>query len=390
MQAGLPRTVGHHAPGELVDDLHLVFRDEVLLVAVEEIQRRERLADEFLATVRPRPHAAQMGRDLAEPALAVGRDPDRRALVLDDVVGALDEFARERQRLAVDAFEARVVGLGREDQRRARLVDEHAVDLVEDREVQPAKRQAVGRADARHLAHGVAQRARPALQAHAVAEVVEGDVLVGAVSDVARVLRGAIVGLDLLGDASDREAERAVDLAHLLGIAFGEVVVHGDDVHRFAGQCGSRGGERRGERLALAGLHLGDAPGEQHVAARELHVVVAHPDGQMGGRADDREGLADERIGEAFALQSRPQRIGRGAQPREIERVDGRRGGVHVADQRLEPPAAVTDVAADPAHGLAHGALEPVLALLDAFGVEAVAQDRRHRQRPLPRTSVKP
>ena len=44
VQPVLPRAVGHHAAGVLVDDLHLAVAHQVLLVAVEEVQRGERLA----------------------------------------------------------------------------------------------------------------------------------------------------------------------------------------------------------------------------------------------------------------------------------------------------------------------------------------------------------
>jgi hypothetical protein len=55
-----------------------------------------------------------------------------------------------------------------------------------------------------------------------------------------------------------------------------EVVVDRDDVHALAGQRVQVGGQRRDQRLALAGLHLGDLAVVQHHAAEQLHVEVAH------------------------------------------------------------------------------------------------------------------
>ena len=69
-----------------------------------------------------------------------------------------------------------------------------------------------------------------------------------------------------------------VDPAHPLGVAAGEVVVHGDDVDAAAREGVQRDGERRDERLALAGPHLGDLPLVEDHAAHELDVVVALPD----------------------------------------------------------------------------------------------------------------
>ena len=53
-------------------------------------------------------------------------------------------------------------------------------------------------------------------------------------------------------------------------------------------------GERRGERLALAGAHLGDRAGVQDHAADELHVEVAHAHLALAGLADDRERLGQQ------------------------------------------------------------------------------------------------
>ena len=53
-------------------------------------------------------------------------------------------------------------------------------------------------------------------------------------------------------------------------------------------------GKRRDERLALAGLHLGDLALVQHRAADELHVEVPHVQHALAGFADDSEGLGQQ------------------------------------------------------------------------------------------------
>jgi len=45
------------------------------------------------------------------------------------------------------------------------------------------------------------------------------------------------------------------------------------------------------ERLALAGLHLGDLAPVEDYAAHHLDVEVAEPDGPLGGFPDQRERL---------------------------------------------------------------------------------------------------
>ena len=72
------------------------------------------------------------------------------------------------------------------------------------------------------------------------------------------------------------EAQEAVDLAHPLAVALGQVVVDGDDVDPLPGQGVEVGGQGGHQGLALAGLHLGDAALVENDAADELHPVGAH------------------------------------------------------------------------------------------------------------------
>ena len=220
-------------------------------------------------------------------------------LLVDHVVaGRLERLAlfglrvalRDRARLQPrdDAIDL-VVQVGRflgrtgDDQRRARLVDEDAVHFVDDREVVPAL-------------HVVRE-----LELHVVAEVVEAELVVGAVGDVGRVGDLALGVVQVVLDDADRHAEEAVDLAHPLGVAAGEVVVDRDDVDAFAFEGVQIGGQRGDERLAFAGLHLGDLALVQHGAADELHVEVPHVQHAAAGLAHDGERLGQQVV-ERFAL----------------------------------------------------------------------------------------
>ena len=99
----------------------------------------------------------------------------------------------------------RLLGRAGDDQRRARLVDEDVVDLVDDREVVHGERLAV-LVDAAAVLDLLLQRRR-----HVVAQVVEAELGVRAVGDVGGV-GGALllVGLHVLQHA-DGEAEAVVD-----------------------------------------------------------------------------------------------------------------------------------------------------------------------------------
>ena len=102
-------------------------------------------------------------------------------------------------------------------------------------------------------------------------------------------------------DDADAHAEEAVEAAHPLGVAAGQVVVDGDDVDALAFERIEVGGQRGDERLAFARLHLGDLAAVQHHAADQLHVEVPHVQHAASGLADDRERL-DQQIVERLAV----------------------------------------------------------------------------------------
>ena len=231
----------------------------------------------------------------------------RRGLVLfvdDEVARGLETIAILALDLALVDFAAlqlrddaidfviqvgRFFGRARDDQRRARFVDQDAVDFVDDREVMAA------------LHH------RREVELHVVAQVVEAEFVVGAVGDVAVVGDLALLIVEVVLNDADRHAEEAVDAAHPFRVAAREVIVHGDDVNALAVERVEIRGQRGDERLAFAGLHLGERAVVQHHAADQLHVVVPHVQHAAAGFADDAQSLR-----EAGRRASRRWRAGRG------------------------------------------------------------------------------
>ncbi len=91
-------------------------------------------------------------------------------------------------------------------------------------------------------------------------------------------------------DDADAEAEKAVDLAHPLGVAPGQVVVHRDHVHAASGEGVEIDGQGGDQGFAFAGLHFGDAAVMQHHAAHELNIEMALAEGALGSFAHGGEG----------------------------------------------------------------------------------------------------
>ena len=205
----------------------------------------------------------------------LGRE-DAALLLVDLVVG----IPLER---AGDGGEA-VVQLGGvgdatgDDQRGPGLVDEDGVDLVDDGvHVAPL-----------HLVQGGGR--------HVVPQVVEADLVVRAVRDVAAVVE-PLLGRRLpeSGDhQADLEAHPPVDLTHPLRVAPGQVVVDRDQVDALAREAVEVGRQGRHQGLALTGLHLGDPAEVEGRAAHQLHVEVALADDPVGRLPHGREGVDEE------------------------------------------------------------------------------------------------
>ncbi len=165
-----------------------------------------------------------------------------------------------------------ILGRARDDQGRSGFVDKDGVDLVDDGEVMAP------------LHH------RLEVELHVVAQVVEAELVVGAVGHVGGVGGLALrVGHVVLNDA-DGQPQKAVDLTHPLGVASSQVVVDGDDMSSLALESVEVDRHRGDQRLALTGLHLGDHALMQDDAADELNVEGAHADRSDGGFAHHCEG----------------------------------------------------------------------------------------------------
>ena len=275
----------HHAAGEFVDDDDLAVAHDIVLVALEQRVRAQRLID------------VVHGRDVLDVVEGIGLEQPGRleellhlfhagfghadgALLLVDLVVGLVELGN----VAVDGvveFGAVVERAG-DDQRRARLVDQDRVHFVDDR------------IDVAALDHVL----QPVF--HVVAQIVEAELVVGAVGDIAAVGLLALLVVQPVDDDADGETEERVDLAHPFGVAAGEVVVDGDHMHAAAGQRVEIDRKGRDQRLAFAGLHLRDAAFMQDHAAGELDVEMALAEGALGGLAHRGEGRHQD-IVERFA-----------------------------------------------------------------------------------------
>ena len=78
-------------------------------------------------------------------------------------------------------------------------------------------------------------------------------------------------------DDPGRKAEEVIDAAHPFGVAAGEIIIDGDDMHALAGERVEIAGKRRDKGLAFAGAHLRDRAFMQHHAADQLDIEMPLP-----------------------------------------------------------------------------------------------------------------
>ncbi len=300
MQALGPAPPLEDAAGELVDDLDLAVDHGVVDVALVErlgLQRLLQVVDEVAVLRLVEVVDAQEALGLLHAALG---HRDRLVLLLGLEVEVRDPFLalgleavgllallhdpRELGELVVAV--GGLLGLAADDERGPGLVDQDVVDLVDD----PV---AVAALDLLLHLHG-----------QVVAQVVEAELRVGAVDDVAGVGR-PLVGVHLAGlDDPHGHAQQVVDRLHPVGVAAGEVVVDRDQVdalaaHRLAvlvpgRERIERDRQRGREGLALTGLHLGDRAVVQHHAADQLDVEVALAERSLARLTGQREALVEE------------------------------------------------------------------------------------------------
>ena len=249
----------HHATGEFVNDDDLAVTHDVVLVAMKQLVRAQRLI--HMVDSRDIFHVVEMVAfeqigtaqhllHLLHPHFAQ-RDG---ALLLVNLVVGLVQLGDIRIYGVVEI--GPIIERSRDDQGRARLVDQDEVDLVDDGEDVPA------------LDHVL----QPVF--HVVAQVVEAQLIVGTVSDVRVVGLLALLIIKAVNDHAHLQTQEIVDLAHPLGVAFCQVVVDRHHVHSASGERVEVHRQRRHQRLAFAGLHLGDAPLVQDHPADKLHVEM--------------------------------------------------------------------------------------------------------------------
>lgn len=295
MQTIGPAPARHGATSELVDDDDLAITHDVMVVATKQVVRAQRgvelLEQADIADIVQRVvgiEQSAFGEQRLDTLMTEFSEVDLTTLFVNpEITGlattlfnvlALLATQPRNQRIDISIMPRRRFGGTGDDQWCPRLIDEDGIDFVDDCEVEIAL----------HAIFGT--------QRHVVAQIIKTELVIGAVGDVAGVRRTLVGMLHTGDDNASGHAECCVDTSHPGGITAGQVVVDGDNMNTTTSKGVEIHGERRDQRLALTGLHLGNTPLVQHHAADQLNVEMAHLQCATGGLTHQRKGFRQEII----------------------------------------------------------------------------------------------
>ena len=280
MQPVAPLPAFHQPSREFVDDHDPAFLDHVVHIELVEVMGLEGVVDQvgpFHVAGGVETLDTRQAFRLADSRI---RHVRRVVLFVNFEVFPFAQLPGHAVRFGI--FADVVVCAARNDQRRTRFVDEDVVHFVDDGIVQSA----LGLLVLARIAVISAGR-RP----HVVAQVVEAEFVVRAVGDVATIGLLPLARLHVALNGTDRQSQAHVERSHPFHVAACQVVVDRDHVDALAFQRIQIRRQRRHERLAFAGHHLGDRTTVQDHAAHQLHVEVAHAQIATPRLATDRKGF---------------------------------------------------------------------------------------------------
>ncbi len=218
------------------------------------------------------------------------RQTDGARVLVGVVVDRPAQLARDRREPPVVDWDRR--RRSGDHQRDAGFVDQDAVGFVHDCEV------VLLVDDVREVERRV------------IAEEVEAGFLGGDVGDVGGVGVAAAVPIQAGDDGGGAQAEEVVQRRHPRRVASGEIVVRGEDVDPAARERVQDCRRHGGERLALAGGHLGEAALMQRDAGGQLHVERAQAQPPRRSLARRGEHRREQVIVGGLSTRARPQRSG--------------------------------------------------------------------------------
>lgn len=286
---GLLETVGifssfHDTAGETVDQQDFVVLDHVFGIPLHDVVGLEGLLDSVSEVCPLGIEEVVDGEGfLDELDTMIGQG----AGLLFDVDGIISVFSQSLDgSVCRDIRGGRDAGTAGNDKRSTGFVDEDGVGLVDD---------------------GVMETPEDAILdrlGHVVSQIVEAELGVGGVGDVA--FEGILFFFGVLFPEvdADGQTEEAVDVAHPLCVSFGEIFVDGDDMDAFSFQGVEINGHGGSQGFSFAGFHLGDVALVEDGGTEDLDRIGELMEDSLGGFPCGGESLRKDVVDRLSVLKS--------------------------------------------------------------------------------------
>ena len=134
------------------------------------------------------------------------------------------------------------------------------------------------------------------VELHVVAQIVETELVVCTVGHVGGISFAALLIVKLVNNHAHAESEEAIQFAHPLRVALGQIIIHRDHMHAATAQRIQINGKRGNQRFSFAGFHFGDFALVQNHAADQLNVKVAHVENTPPSFTNDSEGFHQDLV----------------------------------------------------------------------------------------------
>ena len=150
------------------------------------------------------------------------------------------------------------IALTGNNQRGTGLINQNGVHLVHDGK---------GMTPLHHLAF---------VNRHIVPQIVKAHLVIGTVGNIRSISGFPVAGLHIVDNQTHAQTQEPIDLAHPFRVTFGQIIVHGNDMHTLAGQCVQICRKHSHQRFTFTGAHLRNSALMQHNAADNLHPIGLH------------------------------------------------------------------------------------------------------------------
>ncbi|MPM77474.1 hypothetical protein SDC9_124477 [bioreactor metagenome] len=132
---------------------------------------------------------------------------------------------------------------------------------------------------------------------HIIAQIIEAVFVICSICYVG-VVCGLLFGaVAAVYHEAYRQPQIVIYFSHPFAVAFGQIIVHCNNMHAFFGERVQISGKRCGKRFSFACLHFRDPSLMQNYSAYKLYTEMPHAENSAGGLADNGKSVRKNVVG---------------------------------------------------------------------------------------------